>query len=152
MNGAAHFGITASTSYPEELRVIKLLKAPMVLVVPNKHSLAKRTTVTVSQLAGLDLIVPTTDRPHRQLIDRHTQAANVFWNIAVEANGWELILHFVKLKLGLAIVNGSCNIPNGFTAVPFSDLPSTQYHLLHRKGIDLSGDRKLLVDIIKKNF
>ena len=77
---------------------------------------------------------------------------NIFWNIAVEANGWELILHFVKLKLGLALVNGSCKIPKGFVAIPFSDLPSTQYHLLHRPGIDRTADRKELVRIIRKHF
>jgi len=152
MNGAAHFGITAATSYPEELKLTRLVKVPMVLVVPKNHRLAQKHSVTVKQLADLELIVPTSDRPHRQLIDRHTQAANVRWKIAVEANGWELILHFVKLKLGLAIVNGSCTTPNGYTAIPFSDLPATQYHLLHRPGVDNSAERKYLIKTIKKHF
>ena len=152
MNGSAHFGVTASTAYPEELKVVRLVKFPTVLVLPCKHRLATRTSVTVQHLTDLDLIVPTQDRPHRQLIDRHTQSANVAWNIAVEANGWELILHFVTLKLGLAIVNGSCRIPKGFVTIPFSDLPATQYHLIHRPGADKKADGKKLVRIIKKRF
>ncbi len=152
MNGSAHLGVTAATAYPEELQVTKLIKVPMVLIVPVKHVLATRMSIKVRQLQGLELIVPTVDRPHRQLIDRHTQAENVSWNIAVEANGWELILHFVKLNLGYAIVNGSCSVPKGFVAIPFSDLPSTQYHLLHRPGADKAQEKKILIQIIRKHF
>ncbi|VAW77807.1 Transcriptional regulator, LysR family [hydrothermal vent metagenome] len=152
MNGSAHLGITAATAYPEELRVTKLIKVPMVLIIPAKHLLATRTSIRIKHLQGLELIVPTVDRPHRQLIDRHTQAENISWNIAVEANGWELILHFVKLKLGNAIVNGSCSVPKGFVAIPFSDLPSTQYHLLHRPGADKTEERNILIQIIRKHF
>ena len=84
-----------------------------------------------------------------RLIDHLTQSANIPWNVTVEANGWELILHFVKLKMGYAIVNGSCKIPKGFIAIPFSDLPATQYHLLHLEGVDKMGDHIHLVKTIK---
>lgn len=54
--------------------------------------------------------------------------------ITVEANGWELILHFVSLGLGWAIVNSCCRIPTGFIAIPVPELSSIDYYILERKA------------------
>lgn len=61
------------------------------------------------------------------------QSASVEWQPAVEANGWELMLHFVKLGIGVAIVNACCRIPPGVSVRPLPELPSVQFHLFHAK-------------------
>jgi hypothetical protein len=68
--------------------------------------------------------------------------------VGVEANGWELMLHFVKLGLGCAIVNGSVAIPKPLISKPLKELPSTQYLLVHHHNIGKSGDQKTLKDLI----
>ncbi len=59
------------------------------------------------------------------------QSARVEWRAAVEASGWELMLQFVQLGLGLAVVNACCRLPKGVVARPMPELPALQYYLFH---------------------
>jgi DNA-binding transcriptional LysR family regulator len=60
--------------------------------------------------------------------------AGVAWRVAVEAGGWELMLHFASLGIGLAIVNGCCRLPPGLVAKPLEELPRVRYQVLQRAG------------------
>ena len=57
--------------------------------------------------------------------------------VALEADGWELMMHFVQLGLGATVVNGCCRIPRGCVGVPFVDLAPSRYYLLRRRGLRL---------------
>jgi hypothetical protein len=59
-------------------------------------------------------------------------SAGVRWEVAVEAVGWPLTLHFVQLGVGLAIINAICRLPPGVVSRPVPELPSTHYWLLGR--------------------
>lgn len=59
------------------------------------------------------------------------QSERVEWNVAVEAAGWELMLEFVRLGLGLAVVNECCRLPRGVVGRPVPELPSLQYFVFH---------------------
>jgi DNA-binding transcriptional LysR family regulator len=58
----------------------------------------------------------------------------VAWQVAVEANGWELALRFVELGVGVSVVSGFCRLPPGVVARPLPELPARTYHLFHRRG------------------
>ncbi len=109
-------------------------KVDQVLVLPYTHPLATRKTLLLRDLSGCKLIVPLPDRPHRQMLAAVLQSAAVSWEVAVEANGWELMLHFAKLGLGLAIVNSICSIPRGLVARKLPGLPSVHYHVFNLVG------------------
>ena len=147
-SGKAHFGVAAFDIYPEDLEVTKLLSTPQLLVMPKSHPLASKRTIKLQDLANVELIVPPANRPHRQMIAKILQSANVPWHVAVEANGWELMLHFVKLGLGCAIVNGSVTTPKPLIAKPIKELPSTQYLLVHHKNVGKSGEQKIMKELI----
>jgi DNA-binding transcriptional LysR family regulator len=99
--------------------------------MPARHPLAARRSVKLADLEGAQLIVPPSGRPHRTLLSRMLQSAEVTWHVAVEASGWELMLQFVRLGLGLAIVNACCRMPAGVTSRPMPELPSLQYYVFH---------------------
>lgn len=61
-------------------------------------------------------------------------SAGVPWEVAVEASGWELMLRFVELGAGVAVVNGCCRVPKGLIARPMPDLPKRVYTLIKRPG------------------
>lgn len=66
------------------------------------------------------------------------------WSPAVEANGWELMLRFAELGMGLAIVSDFCQPPRGMVRRRLNGLPSVQYQLLRlrdRKPSDAAGAR-----------
>ena len=44
------------------------------------------------------------------------------------------MIHFVKLGLGLAIVNDFCRIPAGLAKRPLKGIPESRYFVFHRPG------------------
>jgi len=130
--GQAHLGVGVLDVLPDDLTTVELATFPQVLLVPEDHRLARRGSVALSDLAGASLVVPPQHRPHRVLLEQAMRAAGVDWTVAVEAEGWPLITHFVTLGVGLAIVNGCVPAPPGLVARPVTDLPSVTYHVVHQ--------------------
>jgi LysR family transcriptional regulator, low CO2-responsive transcriptional regulator len=102
-----------------------------VLAMPARHPLARLRAIRLEDLRDATLIVPPVGRPHRTMITQMLQSADVRWTIAMEASGWELMLHFVRLGLGLSIVNACCRLPAGLAARPIPQLPAIHYQIFH---------------------
>ena len=132
LTGQAHLGVTALGATPPGISVDVLTDVGQIVVMPRTHRLAKRRKVLLADLEGEALIVPPPGRPHRVLVDRMLMNAGVSWSVAVEANGWELMLHFARLQIGLAIVNGCCLAPPGLVARPLPELPKIRYQIVRR--------------------
>lgn len=132
-NGRALLGVAALETATRDLSEEPLTGVGQVLALPKKHPLAARRSIRLKDLSGAALIVPPAGRPHRTMLSQLLQSAQVEWQVAVEAAGWELMLHLVRLGMGLAVVNACCRIPAGLTTRPIPELPSIQYHLIYRK-------------------
>ena len=78
--------------------------------------------------------MPPAGRPHRAMLSQMLQSADVSWTVAVEASGWEVMLHLVKLGMGLAVVNACCRIPAGVVSRPMPELPALQYFVFWRSA------------------
>nr|BFE73411.1 hypothetical protein GCM10020092_067120 [Actinoplanes digitatis] len=104
--GQAHLGVGVLAAPPDDLSAVELASFPQTLLVPDGHRLARRRSVALRDLAGASLVLPPRPRPHRTLLERSLAAARVDWTVAVEAEGWPLITHFVALGVGVAVVNG----------------------------------------------
>jgi hypothetical protein len=130
--GQAHLGVSVLDVLPDDLTAVELATFPQVLFVPEGHRLARRRTVELTDLAGESLVVPPQQRPHRIRLEQALRAESVDWTVAVEAEGWPLITHFVALGVGLAVVNGCVPAPAGLVARPVIGLPSVTYHVVHQ--------------------
>ncbi len=64
--------------------------------------------------------------------------------------GWELMLHFCRLGLGLAVVNSCCRLPQGLVSRPLPELPGIPYFLLRRRGSPLSAAAEKLAAVIRE--
>jgi DNA-binding transcriptional LysR family regulator len=146
-SGRAHLGIACLDAMPRDLAVEPFTRVGQSLVLPRKHALAARRSVRLKDLGGADLIVPPPGRPHRTMLSQMLQSAQVPWQAAVEASGWELMLHLVKLGMGLAVVNACCRIPTGVVARPIPELPALQYVIFTRKE-GVAGAAKILMDTL----
>lgn len=131
-SGRAHLGIACLDAMPRDLAVESFTRVGQMLALPRKHPLAARRSVRLKDLGGASLIVPPPGRPHRLMLSQMLQSAQVPWQAAVEASGWELMLHLVKLGMGLAVVNACCRIPAGVVARPIPELPALQYMVFSR--------------------
>ncbi len=132
-SGRAHLGITVLDSPPLDLASELLLRMKPILAVPDDHELAGRKRIHVSHLDQIPLVVPPSPSALRDLLRQRLHSEGAELQVALEATGWELMLHFVQLGFGAAVVNGCCRLPRGVQAVPIVDLPTTDYYLLHRR-------------------
>jgi DNA-binding transcriptional LysR family regulator len=147
--GRAHLGVAVLDVLPDDLDAVLLARFPQTLVMPQDHPLARRRSLTVRDLAGAVLVVPPPDRPHRITLERALLGAEVSWSIAVEAEGWPLILRFVALGAGLAVVNGCVEPPPELVSRPITDLPAVPYYAVHRPGALADPRVNELLDTIR---
>ena len=139
LSGEAHLGVSALEVVPEGLDAELLARVEQVLVMPKGHALARKKRITLAALAGESLILPQADRPHRVAISRALLSVGVNAPVHVEANGWGLMMHFVKLGLGVSIVNSSCKLLPGLVSRPIEGLPRLHYQVLTRSNRPLSA-------------
>src|SRR6185295_6208057 len=137
--GDAQVGVASLDALPADLDAHPLTEVGQVLVLPAGHPLAKRRKVALADLAGARLVVPGPERPHRVVLARALTEAAVPWEVAVEANGWELMIRFVELGVGLAVVNACCRIPAGLVTRPLAELPRQRFHVIRRRGAPAEG-------------
>ena len=149
-SGEAHLGVAALDAVPSPLESTELARARQVVVLPPAHPLRRKRELSLHDLADAPLIVPPAGRPHRETIARALRDAGVPWRVAVEANGWPVMLELVRCGAGLAIVNSTCILPKPLAGRPLRGIPATHYHLLHAHG-RLSDGARALAKLIRAN-
>jgi DNA-binding transcriptional LysR family regulator len=138
--GLAHLGVAGLASPPDGIDAERLADVPLVVAMPSGHRLAKRRRLGLADLADVRLVVPPHGRPLRALLAGALLGAGVRWEVAVEATGWPLMLHFVRLGVGLAVVNACCGLPRGVVSRPLPALPPARYWLLRRRRTAASDE------------
>jgi DNA-binding transcriptional LysR family regulator len=132
--GEAHLAVAPLETIDQDIEARPLTTVGQVLVVPRLHPLAIKKSIRLVDLAGSRIIVPPAGRPHREMVARMLQSANVDWEIAVEASGWQLMIQFVHMGMGVALVNAYCHIPKELIAIPVPELPGLKFHVFHLSG------------------
>jgi len=133
-SGRAQLGVGVLEVLPDDLDVVALAAYPQVALLPSAHPLARHRSLRLRDLTGAQLILPPPRRPHRIALERALRAAKVQWSLAVEAEGWPVMAHFVALGAGVAVVNGCVRPDSGVVARSITDLPEVAYHAVHRPG------------------
>ncbi|MDL4818074.1 LysR family transcriptional regulator [Actinomadura opuntiae] len=145
--GRADLGVAVLDVLPSDLEAVPLAAYPQALAMPDDHPLADRRSLALADLAGASLVVPPPSGPHRVALERALRAAEVPWTAAVEAEGWPLLLHFVSLRAGLAVVNGCVTPPPGVVLREIIDLPDVPYYAVHLPG---RGDDPLVTGLLNR--
>jgi DNA-binding transcriptional LysR family regulator len=148
--GEAHLGVASLDAPPADLDARVLTEVGQIVVMPASHRLAAKKHVLLRDLEGERLVVPPEGRPHRTMIAQALRAAGVRLRVAVEASGWELLVRFAELGLGLAIVNAFCRVPGGLVSRPMPELPSRAYYVLQRTEAAREGAVAALADALVK--
>lgn len=133
-SGRADLGVGVLDTLPDDLETTPLATYPLTLVMPQAHPLARRRRLSVADLAGLPLVLPPPGRPLRTTVEAALRTAEVAWTLAIEAQGWPLLLHFVSLGAGVAVVNGCVRPPTGLVDREITDLPRVSYYAVHAPG------------------
>ncbi len=148
LDGHAELGVAPLLRPPPELQAELLTEVGQRLVVPVRHPLARRRRLALADLGGLDLIVSPAGGPQREMLEQRLAAAGVPWRVAVEARGWELMLQFVRMGVGVTVVNACCRLPAGLVGIALPELPMLRYHLFRRRSRPGSGEiERLCADL-----
>ena len=131
-SGRAHLGVTALQAPLGDLKTTLLTQVGQVAVVPKNHALALKTSLTLADLSNEKLILPSAGQLHRTMVEQALTMAKVPWTLAAEADGWQLMLAFTALKLGITIVNACCHVPPTLRAIPIEGLPVIDYYIIER--------------------
>ncbi len=143
-SGEVHVGIAAFGGTPKGLCAEPICEVGQVVVLPASHPLARKRSLGIKDLGGLPLVVPPEGRPHRIALERALHEAGGALQVAAEANGWQLMVHFVGLGLGLSVVNGFCQVPRSLVRRPLRGMPSVPYAMLTRQDARHGEDVALL--------
>jgi DNA-binding transcriptional LysR family regulator len=131
----AHLGVVATDAPPADLASTPLRSVGQHVIVPASHRLARRRTVTPRDLAGEAIVVAPVGSQHRMMLAQALRVAHADWSVAVEANGWELMLHFAKSGMGITVVNDFCSVPRGMVGIPLDNVPAITYRLVAREPL-----------------
>lgn len=149
--GRAILGVAPIESVPADLDASVLSVVGQMLVVPRKHSLAKCDSLNLKDLAGSRLIVPPENRPHRRMLSQMLQSEDVPWSIAVEASGWELMMRFTQMGIGIAVVNACCKVPRDLKAIPIPELPKLHYHVFRLRDAIMPPEADRLAHLLRQH-
>lgn len=130
----ADVGVTVLDTRPADLTCRALRRVGQLVVLPAGHRLARRRTLKPTDLDSESLIVAPEGSPHRLMLSQALATAGARWSVAVEATGWELMLQFARVGLGIAVVNDFCTVPRGFIGVPLEGVPDVEYYVVVRPG------------------
>ncbi len=128
--GEAHLAVTVADEVPASLVSRRVAKVGAAAVLPRGHALARKRRISIRDLRDEPVIAPAAGRPLRTALARAWAEVDAAWSPAVEANGWEVMMRFASLGMGVAIVNDFCTPPRGMVSRPLVGLPTVQYQLL----------------------
>ena len=136
--GLSHLAVVATQERPSELETRVLGKFRQLAVLPKKHPLARKGSLSAKELANETLIVGPVESPHRQTLVQAIGTAEPL-RVAVEARGWDLMIYFSQQRLGVAVVNEFVEVPNGLVGIPIKDIPPISYWLAWRRETSHPG-------------
>lgn len=147
--GEADLGVAALDMVPPTLVAHPLVRTPLSVALPARHPLARKRTLRVADLADERVVLAPDGQRHRELVTRALASTGAAPRRTLEADGWPLMLAFVRMGLGVAVVNGICEAPKGVVLRPLPELGSITYRLLSRRSARLSPDTEALAAHIR---
>lgn len=148
-SGRAQLGVGVFDVLPRELTGRAISTTPVVAALHRGHRLAKRDRVRLGDLATERLILAPVGQKHRDIVGRAIAAvSDAPAEAPISADGWALMLAFVAMRRGVAVVNGICRPPRGVVLRPIPELGRTTYHLVWRRDAPPSPAREALAERI----
>ena len=106
LNNLADFGITQLPVQEKKLQIARIHSDEIVLLLPEKHPLATKKTVTARELAGYPLLLPKSGTTRTRL-DTWLEPVEDELRISMELDSTEMIKRFVMAGLGLSFLAAS---------------------------------------------
>jgi len=142
LDNLADFGVTQLPASDKKLQVVRIHTDEIRVLLPAKHPLASRTSLSCEDLGNEPLLLPKSGTTRARL-NQWLEPVEDHLNVSMELDSTEMIKQFVMAGLGLSFLAGShCReeIANGkLAAVSIAPEPMIrQLGLIYRKDKSLS--------------
>ena len=143
LNYRLDLGAVSFVPREPQLQAMEILKDELTLVVPPKHSLAKRHEVDISDLENESFVAHSVESPFRRRVIELFGRNRTTLHMPIEMPTIESIKRFVQMGLGVAIVPRMCvdeELERGsLVSVPVEDLTyGRTLWVTHRRGMTFS--------------
>jgi DNA-binding transcriptional LysR family regulator len=108
LNYRLDLGVASFVPQEEQLAAAEIFRDELTLVVPPKHSLARKKSVDISALSTETFVAHIVDSPYRWRVVQLFQKHRVPLNMNVQMPTIESIKRFVQMGVGVAIVPRMC--------------------------------------------
>jgi DNA-binding transcriptional LysR family regulator len=125
-SGAADFGITYLDDLPDPFVSVRVGSEAFTVVLPRDHELARKRSLSLSDLKGAPLVSLPSDSRTRRVIDGAASSVGLTLNHVVTVSQFATMLGFVRAGIGLAIApkSGVASFLGGeLSAVPIRGRP-----------------------------
>ncbi|MDB5515952.1 MAG: hypothetical protein JWQ17_2710 [Tardiphaga sp.] len=102
-SGAADFGITYLDDLPDPFLSVQVGREGFTVVLPRNHELARKKTLSLSDLKDVPLVSLPSDSRTRRVIDGAASSVGITLNHVVTVSQFATMLGFVRAGIGLAI-------------------------------------------------
>lgn len=144
--GRAHLAVAPIPHPNPRLRTSPFRKARVQAVMRDSHGIARHTSLSLPELAAHDLLLPPRGRPLRDAVDHAFSTQGIEARVAVELEGWDLLVHYALLGVGIALVNDYVPVPEGAVAVPVPDLPVVELRVVMRRDTAIPASARSLFE------
>ena len=155
-SGALEIAVVNLPQPLPELTEIPLFDEDLLLVVPPGHSLSERSEVDMSDLDGLELLLPAAGTTYRQELDEAAARAGVQLVGRAEIDGLRLTASLTARGFGPSILPATTAAEglDGFIRIAVSGLPRRRVGaVVRRRGRPSAAARaslEVLVDLVER--
>lgn len=155
-SGAADFGITYLDDLPDPFVSVRVGSEEFTVVLPRNHELAKRKSLSLSDLKAAPLVSLPSDSRTRRVIDGAASSVGLTLNHVVTVSQFATMLGFVRAGIGLAIAPKSgvaSFLGRELRAVPIRGRPlARDLGIVTLKDRELSPAASGLMSLIRQSW
>jgi len=156
-SGALDLGLIVLPLSAPALRKIVLLEESFVGLIPTSHSLAKKTHLNISDLAGEKYILQRRGHNTRKLVDQFLFKKRIAANVVIELDHPEAVKAMVARGFGVSILPESVfSDKRNSAGIRTFPIPHRDLHralaLVHSRTKRLNPIVSALVDLLQKHF
>ena len=107
IHGSVDIGLVAFPKKHRELTVVNFSQDELILAMHPSHKLAKKKSVKLSQLQGMDFIAFERDQPTRKATDEILRKEGVEVGVVMEFDNVETVKRAIEINAGCAILPAS---------------------------------------------
>ena len=153
-NGEVDFGITSLNHPPPNIDYKIFSRFNRIVIAIKNHPIAKKSTISLEEIARYPLILPTQESTTRKMIDQLFDRHGLRCDITMEVVGRTAIKTYVEMNLGISIINEYYVTPADRTKLWVKNVSGlfgkAETGIVTRKGRLLSHPAREFISLVQK--